>query len=103
MAATLARLGSDRPRAQHDVGVALVACEAARRPVLEKLVASANGSADGCEHFADDMKLAPIEFAMSYITASAGWTVIGWENCPRNSLHLMREKFAPLGDTRARN
>ncbi len=49
---------------------ALTAYEAARRPILEKLVAGANGSADWYEHFADHMQLAPAEFAMSYITRS---------------------------------
>jgi 2-polyprenyl-6-methoxyphenol hydroxylase-like FAD-dependent oxidoreductase len=56
--------------AQRDVPAALAAYEATRRPVLEKLVAGANGSADWYEHFADRMKLAPAEFAMSYITRS---------------------------------
>ena len=56
--------------AQRDVPAALAAYEATRRPVLEKLVAGANGSADWYEHFADHMKLAPAEFAMSYITRS---------------------------------
>ncbi len=55
---------------ERDVAAAFAAYEAARRPVLEKLVAGANGSADWYEHFADHMKLAPAEFAMSYITRS---------------------------------
>jgi 2-polyprenyl-6-methoxyphenol hydroxylase-like FAD-dependent oxidoreductase len=55
---------------RRDVPVALDAYEAARRPILEKLVAGANGSADWYEHFAEHMKLAPVEFAMSYITRS---------------------------------
>jgi 2-polyprenyl-6-methoxyphenol hydroxylase-like FAD-dependent oxidoreductase len=49
---------------------ALAAYEAARRPILEKLVAGANGSADWYEHFAEHMRLAPVDFAMSYITRS---------------------------------
>ena len=49
---------------------ALAAYEAARRPILEKLVAGANGSADWYEHFAEHMKLKPVDFAMSYITRS---------------------------------
>ena len=40
-------------RAFGDVAAALAAYEAARRPILEKLVAGANGSADWYEHFAD--------------------------------------------------
>ena len=53
-----------------DVGAALRNYEAARRPILEKLVAGANGSATWYEHFSEHMKLAPVEFAMSYITRS---------------------------------
>ncbi len=49
---------------------ALAAYEAARRPILEKLVAGANGSAEWYEHFAEHMKLKPVDFAMSYITRS---------------------------------
>jgi 2-polyprenyl-6-methoxyphenol hydroxylase-like FAD-dependent oxidoreductase len=61
----------DKALAAHqDVRAALAAYEAARRPVLEKLVAGANTSADWYEHFADRMKLAPADFAMSYITRS---------------------------------
>jgi 2-polyprenyl-6-methoxyphenol hydroxylase-like FAD-dependent oxidoreductase len=53
-----------------DVARALPAYEAARRPVVEKLVAAANASADWYEHFAEHMRLAPLDFAMSYITRS---------------------------------
>ena len=53
-----------------DVTAALAAYEAARRPILEKLVAGANGSAQWYEHFAEHMRLAPVDFAMSYITRS---------------------------------
>lgn len=61
----------DKALAVHrDVSAAFAAYEAARRPVLEKLVAGANGSADWYEHFADHMTLAPADFAMSYITRS---------------------------------
>ena len=56
--------------AQRDVREALAAYEAARRPILEKLVAGANGSAQWYEHFAAHMRLAPADFAMSYITRS---------------------------------
>jgi 2-polyprenyl-6-methoxyphenol hydroxylase-like FAD-dependent oxidoreductase len=49
---------------------ALAAYEAARRPILEKLVAGANGSADWYEHFGEHMRFAPVDFAMSYITRS---------------------------------
>jgi 2-polyprenyl-6-methoxyphenol hydroxylase-like FAD-dependent oxidoreductase len=61
----------DKALAAHrDVPEALAAYEAARRPVLEKLVAGANGSAEWYEHFATHMNLAPADFAMSYITRS---------------------------------
>ena len=53
-----------------DIGAALAAYEAARRPILEKLVSGANGSATWYEHFAEHMRLAPLDFAMSYITRS---------------------------------
>ena len=53
-----------------DIPAALSAYEAARRPILEKLVAGANGSAQWYERFPEHMKLAPADFAMSYITRS---------------------------------
>jgi len=55
---------------QSDLSAALAAYETGRRPVLEKLVAGANGSANWYEHFAEHMRLAPIDFAMSYVTRS---------------------------------
>jgi 2-polyprenyl-6-methoxyphenol hydroxylase-like FAD-dependent oxidoreductase len=61
----------DKALAAHaGVAEALAAYEAARRPILEKLVAGANGSARWYEHFAEHMKLKPADFAMSYITRS---------------------------------
>src|SRR5476651_583025 len=53
-----------------DVAAALPAFEAARRPIVEKIVAGASASAAWYEHFAEHMELAPAEFAMSYITRS---------------------------------
>jgi 2-polyprenyl-6-methoxyphenol hydroxylase-like FAD-dependent oxidoreductase len=53
-----------------DVAEALPAFEAARRPVVEKIVAGANASAAWYEHFAEHMELAPADFAMDYITRS---------------------------------
>jgi len=53
-----------------DAGAAARAYEAARRPILDKLTAAANSSAEWYERFAERMKLAPLEFAMSYITRS---------------------------------
>ena len=61
----------DKALAAHaEVPAALAAYEAARRPILEKLVAGANGSAQWYEHFPEHMRLAPADFAMSYITRS---------------------------------
>lgn len=53
-----------------DTGAALAAYETTRRPILEKLVSGANGSAVWYEQFAEHMQLAPIDFAMSYVTRS---------------------------------
>ena len=62
----------DRALAAHpsDIPLALHAFEAARRPVLEKLVAAANASGTWYERFAEHMALAPLDFAMSYLTRS---------------------------------
>jgi 2-polyprenyl-6-methoxyphenol hydroxylase-like FAD-dependent oxidoreductase len=49
------------------VGDALADYEATRRPIVEKLVTAANASAEWYEHFAEHMKLAPIDFAMCYL------------------------------------
>ncbi len=53
-----------------DVAAALAAFEAARRPVVEKLAAAADASADWYEHFAQHMQLSPRDFAWSYIQRS---------------------------------
>jgi 2-polyprenyl-6-methoxyphenol hydroxylase-like FAD-dependent oxidoreductase len=53
-----------------DIPAALAAFEAARRPVLEKLVDGANASAAWYENFAANMRLAPVDFAMSYVMRS---------------------------------
>ena len=62
----------DKALATHrdDIDAALAAYETERRPILEKLVAGANGSAAWYEQFAEHMKLAPLDFAMSYATRS---------------------------------
>jgi 2-polyprenyl-6-methoxyphenol hydroxylase-like FAD-dependent oxidoreductase len=62
----------DRALQRHhdDVASALPAFEAARRPIVEKLVTAANASAEWYEHFAEHMRLAPIDFVMSYVTRS---------------------------------
>jgi 2-polyprenyl-6-methoxyphenol hydroxylase-like FAD-dependent oxidoreductase len=62
----------DRALAAHpgDVAAALRAFEAARRPIIEKLVEAAAASGAWYELFADHMALAPLDFAMSYVTRS---------------------------------
>jgi 2-polyprenyl-6-methoxyphenol hydroxylase-like FAD-dependent oxidoreductase len=62
----------DKALAAHgdDVAAALPAFEAARRPIVDKIVAGANASASWYENFAEHMELAPADFAMSYITRS---------------------------------
>ena len=55
---------------KHDIAEALAAFEALRRPIVEKLVAAADASADWYEHFPEHMRLAPREFAWSYIQRS---------------------------------
>lgn len=61
----------DRALAAHkDLRDALAAYEAARRPILEKLVAGASSSAEWYQRFAEHMKLPAADFAMSYITRS---------------------------------
>ena len=53
-----------------DIASALAAFEAARKPQVAKLTAAANSSAEWYEHFAEHMRLSPLDFAMSYITRS---------------------------------
>ncbi|MGE3145197.1 MAG: FAD-dependent monooxygenase [Pseudorhodoplanes sp.] len=61
----------DRALAEHKhLPDAFAAYEAARRPVLEKIVRAADASAEWYEQFAAHMRLAPVDFAMSYITRS---------------------------------
>ena len=53
-----------------DLGAAFALYEANRRPIVEKLVRAAKASADWYEHFPQHMRLAPLDFAMSYIGRS---------------------------------
>jgi 2-polyprenyl-6-methoxyphenol hydroxylase-like FAD-dependent oxidoreductase len=53
-----------------DLEKAFAAYEAARKPIVKKLVAAARKSADWYEAFPDNMKLDPIDFGLSYITRS---------------------------------
>lgn len=56
--------------AQKNPREALGSYEAARRPILQKLVAGADSSAKWYQRFAEHMKLPAADFAMSYITRS---------------------------------
>jgi 2-polyprenyl-6-methoxyphenol hydroxylase-like FAD-dependent oxidoreductase len=62
----------DKALAMHsgDIGTSLAVYETMRRPILEKLLSGANGSALWYENFAAHMKLATTDFAMSYVTRS---------------------------------
>jgi hypothetical protein len=53
-----------------DLPTALAGYEEARKPIVTKLVAAANASAAWYERFAAHMALAPMDFALSYITRS---------------------------------
>ncbi|HUF46085.1 MAG TPA: FAD-dependent monooxygenase [Aestuariivirgaceae bacterium] len=53
-----------------DLPEALADFEAARRPVLDKLLAAADASGRWYEQFDRHMALAPVEFAMSYLCRS---------------------------------
>ena len=53
-----------------DVGKALKAFEAARRPIVEKLVAAADSSGAWYDRFPEHMNLSPRDFAWSYIQRS---------------------------------
>ena len=56
---------------ENDIACGLVAYETGRRPIVETLVAAARRSADWYERFPAHMRLAPLDFAYSYITRSA--------------------------------
>jgi 2-polyprenyl-6-methoxyphenol hydroxylase-like FAD-dependent oxidoreductase len=56
--------------AEPETESALRTFEAARRPIVEKLAAAADASGQWYERFAEHMKLAPREFAWSYIQRS---------------------------------
>ncbi len=62
----------DKTLAAHgdDVAAALPTYEAARRPIVDKIVTGADASAGWYENFAEYMDLAPLEFAMSYVMRS---------------------------------
>lgn len=85
----------DKALAEHrDIPSALQAYEAARRPIVDKLVAGANASADWYEQFADHMRLAPIDFAMSYVRRSGRIDI--------ERLRRISPKFVALYERRTR-
>ena len=57
-------------REEPSVPAALAAYEAARRPIVEKLVAAADASGAWYDRFPEHMNLSPREFAWSYIQRS---------------------------------
>ena len=88
----------DKALAAHpgDLAAALAGFEAARRPILEKLVAGANGSAEWYECFAEHMRLSPVDFAMSYITRSGRIDIERLRKLsPRFVARYEREQSAP--------
>jgi 2-polyprenyl-6-methoxyphenol hydroxylase-like FAD-dependent oxidoreductase len=61
----------DKALSEHSsVAGSLASFEAARRPIVEKLVAAADASGQWYERFAEHMRLPPREFAWSYIQRS---------------------------------
>jgi 2-polyprenyl-6-methoxyphenol hydroxylase-like FAD-dependent oxidoreductase len=56
--------------AEAHVATALARYQAARQPIVQKLVTAARTSADWYEHFAEHMRLDLLDFAYSYITRS---------------------------------
>lgn len=64
------RVFEQNPAHPADAGEAAKTYEADRRPILDKLATAADASASWYENFAAHMKLAPMEFAMSYNTRS---------------------------------
>jgi len=55
---------------KNEMPKALAGFEAARRPIVEKLVAAADASGNWYDRFPEHMRLAPREFAWSYIQRS---------------------------------
>ena len=53
-----------------DLPSALARYETSRRPIVEKLVRASKASADWYEKFPEHMRLAPLDFSMSYIGRS---------------------------------
>ena len=56
--------------AETDIASGLARYQAERQPIVKKLVTAARTSAGWYEHFAEHMRLDPMDFAYSYITRS---------------------------------
>jgi 2-polyprenyl-6-methoxyphenol hydroxylase-like FAD-dependent oxidoreductase len=87
----------------NNIPAALQNFEAARRPVLEKLVAGANGSATWYERFAEHMRLAPVDFAMSYITRSGRIDLDRLRKLSPRFVERFEQTRAPGGPPRVNN
>jgi 2-polyprenyl-6-methoxyphenol hydroxylase-like FAD-dependent oxidoreductase len=75
-----------------DVQAGLARYEAARRPIVEKLVSASKRSAAWYDRFAEHMRLEPLELAMSYITRSG--------RIDDDRLRAMSPRFMALYDAR---
>jgi 2-polyprenyl-6-methoxyphenol hydroxylase-like FAD-dependent oxidoreductase len=71
--------------APDDLRAALALYGTNRRPIVEKLVRASKASAEWYEHFPQHMRLAPLDFAMSYIGRSG--------RVDRDRLRAMSPKF----------
>jgi 2-polyprenyl-6-methoxyphenol hydroxylase-like FAD-dependent oxidoreductase len=71
-----------------DLPAALARYEAARRPIVEKLVAASRRSALWYERFADHMQLDPLDLAISYVTRS--------DRIGKDRLRAMSPRFMAL-------
>jgi 2-polyprenyl-6-methoxyphenol hydroxylase-like FAD-dependent oxidoreductase len=74
-----------------DLASALALYEANRRPIVEKLARASKASADWYENFPEHMRLAPLDFAMSYIGRSG--------RVDRDRLRAMSPNFMARYDT----
>jgi 2-polyprenyl-6-methoxyphenol hydroxylase-like FAD-dependent oxidoreductase len=79
---------------KRDIPAALASFEALRRPIVEKLVAGADASAGWYEHFPEHMRLAPRDFAWSYIQRSG--------RIDPEKLRKIAPKFVAIPESRPR-
>ena len=90
-AIALARAMREHPG---DVAAALAGYERARRPVVDKIVAAADASAEWYERFPQHMRLEPWEFAMSYLQRSG--------RVSTERLHTLAPRFLDAFEARRR-